>query len=193
LLRQHRCCLKYWIAPSCPTKSRSDKQFHARDARRPRVCQKLSPSKTEGVGNAGCPVAPAASRAENGHHAHEYSQRGTGKHPAFPHAMVYGLYALSPAIACCHRRLRIKVLSSPVGPTSLRRLDASCGRQDHTISPSASASFVLRSILKLTGDLNVHPALPCPGHARRCRVHRISSRVSDDRDTPLIWNETGWL
>ena len=103
------------------------------------------------------------------------------------------LYALSPAIACCHRRLRIKVLSSPVGPTSLRRLDASCGRQDHTISPSASAPFVLRSIPKLTGDLNVHPALPCPGHARRCRVHRISSRVSDDRDTPLIWNETGWL
>jgi len=71
------------------------------------------------------------------------------------------LYALSPAIAYCHRRLRIKVLSSPVGPTSLRRLDASCGRQDHTISPSASAPFVLRSILKLTGDLNVHPALPC--------------------------------
>jgi hypothetical protein len=38
--------------------------------------------------------------------------------------------------------------------------------------------------------LNVHPAVPSPGHARRCRVHRISSRVSDDRDTPLIWNET---
>ena len=52
-------------------------------------------------------------------------------------------------------------MSSPVGPTSLRRLDASCGRQDHTISPSASASFVLRAIPKLTGDLNVHPALPC--------------------------------
>jgi hypothetical protein len=33
--------------------------------------------------------------------------------------------------------------------------------------------------------------LPCqPGHARRCRVHRIAFRVSDDRDTPLIWNET---
>jgi hypothetical protein len=34
--------------------------------------------------------------------------------------------------------------------------------------------------------------LPCYplGHARRCRVHRISSRVSDDRETPLIWNET---
>jgi len=52
--------------------------------------------ETEGVGNAGCPVAPAASRAENGHHAHEYSQRGTGKHPAFPHAMVLTVYTRSP-------------------------------------------------------------------------------------------------
>jgi hypothetical protein len=25
-------------------------------------------------------------------YAHEYSQRATGKHPTFPHAMVYGLY-----------------------------------------------------------------------------------------------------
>jgi hypothetical protein len=86
-------------------------------------------------------------------------------------------------------------LSSPVGPTSLRRLDASLRRQDHTTSPSASASFVLRAIRQLTGasqcaSCPVHHALPCHGHARRCRVHRISSRVSDDRDTPLMWNET---
>ncbi len=34
---------------------------------------------------------------------------------------------------------------------------------------------------------------PCPAngdHARHRRVHRISSRVRDDRDTPLVWNET---
>jgi hypothetical protein len=31
-------------------------------------------------------------------YAHEYSQRATGNHPAFPHAMVYGLYVLSPVI-----------------------------------------------------------------------------------------------
>jgi hypothetical protein len=29
-----------------------------------------------------------------------------------------------------------------------------------------------------------------PSHARRCRVHRIPSRVRDDRDTPLMWDET---
>jgi hypothetical protein len=31
-------------------------------------------------------------------YAHEYSQRAIGKHPTFPHAMVYGLYVLSPVI-----------------------------------------------------------------------------------------------
>ena len=68
-----------------------------RGARRPGFARKLNrPQKTEGVGNAGCPVAPAASRAENGHHAHEYSQRGTGKHPAFPHAMVLRIIRALP-------------------------------------------------------------------------------------------------
>src|SRR5258708_28339556 len=34
----------------------------------------------------------------------------------------------------------------------------------------------------------IRPALA--SHAQRCRVHRISSRVRDDRDTPLLWDET---
>jgi len=34
------------------------------------------------------------------------------------------------------------------------------------------------------------PALPSPDIARRCRVHRIPSRVRDDRDTPLEWGGT---
>jgi hypothetical protein len=47
-------------------------------------------------------------------------------------------------------------------------LTPASGRQDHTTSPSASAPFV-----KGTN-----------------RVHRIPSRVRDDRDTPLVWDET---
>jgi len=42
-----------------------------------------------------CPVAPAASRAENGHHAHEYSQRGT-ETSGIPHAMVLQLIRALP-------------------------------------------------------------------------------------------------
>ena len=38
-------------------------------------------------------------------------------------------------------------------------------------------------------QLNGRP--PCQlDHARYRRVHRISSRVRDDRDTPLVWDET---
>jgi hypothetical protein len=49
--------------------------------------------------------------------------------------------ALSPVTSSfCHRRLRIKVCPSPVGPTRLRRLDTSNGCQDHAPSPYASAS-----------------------------------------------------
>jgi hypothetical protein len=44
-------------------------------------------------------------------------------------------------------------------------------RQDHTTSPSASARFVKRA----------------------GRVHRIPSRVLDDRDTPLVGDETAAL
>jgi hypothetical protein len=40
-------------------------------------------------------------------YAHEYSQRATGNHPTFPHAMVYGLYRALPGDRLsCHRRQR---------------------------------------------------------------------------------------
>ena len=42
------------------------------------------------------------------------------------------------------------------------------GHQDHTPSPSASSAFVKGAI----------------------RVHRIPSRVRDDREAPLEWDET---
>jgi hypothetical protein len=71
----------------------------------------------------------------------------------------------------------------PVGPTCLpQNLTPASGRQDHTILPSAATSLVSvlfdRSRIQRT-----RPAIPSP--ARRCRVHRIPSRVRDDRDTPL--------
>ena len=42
-------------------------------------------------------------------------------------------------------------------------------------------------------QLNAHgeqSALRFASHAQRCRVHRIPPRVRDDRDTPLVWDET---
>src|SRR5882724_2021114 len=74
-----------------------------------------------------------------------------------------------------------KVCPSPVGPTRLRRFDISNGCQDHTTSPSASASVVSVPLIAHRPK----PALRSPLRAQRCRVHRIPPRVRDDRDTPL--------
>jgi hypothetical protein len=84
------------------------------------------------------------------------------------------------------------------------RLSISNGCQDHTTSPYAAtsansptdhvlsaefwprreASFVLRAVAHSRDT-----ALRTHSRARRCRVHRIPSRVRDDRDPPLL---SGW-
>ncbi len=63
----------------------------------------------------------------------------------------------------------IRFFLSPT-PTGVAFIDVTPAsrRQDHTTLPSAISAFV-------KGAAN---------------VHRISSRVRDDRDTPLQWNET---
>jgi hypothetical protein len=70
-------------------------------------------------------------------YAHEYSQRAAGKHPTFPHAMVYGLYRALPGDRLsCHRRYADR--SANLTPAS--------GCQDHTFSSSASSTFVKSTI-----------------------------------------------
>jgi hypothetical protein len=99
----------------------------------------------------------------------------------------------------------LKICLSPVGPTHLRQLDISNGCQDHTTSPYAATSTnpstghvlpakILTEALKRRSScalLLTHGNPPCEhtSRARRCRVHRIPSRVRDDRDTPLV---SGW-
>jgi hypothetical protein len=86
----------------------------------------LAPKK--GVGNAGCPLHPRP----RVHFVLVESTRvttSTPERPAFPHAMVLTAYVvLSPVTGLsCHRHQRIKFCLSPVGPTQLRKLDASVG------------------------------------------------------------------
>jgi hypothetical protein len=113
------------------------------------------------------------------------SPRVHRKNPAFPHAMVLTVYfVLSPAIGLsCHRRLANDGLSAP-GWADLppQDLTPASRRQDHTTSPSASAPFVLHASRKRSRQSR--PAIPT--RARRCRVHRIPSRVRDDREPPLL-------
>ena len=99
-------------------------------------------------------------------YAHEYSQRATGNHPAFPHAMVYGLYVLSPVIGflvtvACQRFANLMPASR---------------HQDHTTSPSAHAPVVCSAF-------RVHRIPP------RVRDDRASAPLSgrDGEGYKVIW------
>src|SRR5713226_4886619 len=95
-------------------------------------------------------------------------------------------FALSPVTGLfCHRRPRTNVVPKPgrADITSANLTPAS-GRQDHTTSPYAATSLV-RSLGDRSRIQRTRPAIP--SRAKRCRVHRIPSRVRDDRDTPLLW------
>jgi hypothetical protein len=72
-----------------------------------------------------------------------------------------GSFVLSPVIGLSCHRHRRKLVFASLTPASRR--------QDHTTSPSASGALVFCTI----------------------SVHRIPTRVRDDRDTPLEWDETG--
>jgi hypothetical protein len=85
----------------------------------------------------------------------------TPESPGIPRAMVYGLYRALPG--------EPGFLATVAGGIASTDLTPASGRQDHTTSPSASVPFVNGTV----------------------RVHRIPSRVRDDRDTPLEWDETG--
>jgi hypothetical protein len=71
--------------------------FAPRDAMRPGCCRNRSPLKTEGVGNAGCPMHPQPRARSSGSKMRtSIHSGGTGNHPAFPHAMVYSLFRALP-------------------------------------------------------------------------------------------------
>jgi len=69
-----------------------------------------------------------------------------------------------------------------------RQLGTSNGCRNHTVLPYANSVVRLRAGRSLTEK----SALRFLAH-QRCRVHRIPSRVRDDRDTPLLPGETGKL
>src|SRR3981081_1315512 len=91
---------------------------------------------------------------------HTVVTTGTPELPALPAQLFYGLcralpgdeFVLSPSSA------NMDCLS-PVGPTHLRRLDTSNGCQDHTVLPSALASFVCAPVCSLTNPVRGRPAL----------------------------------
>src|SRR6266536_4970624 len=66
------------------------------------------------------------------------------------------------------------------------QLDISNGCQDHTVLPYAT------NVVRPARYCSLTENRPANNLARRrCRVHRILSRVRDDRDTPLLPGKDG--
>ena len=110
------------------------------------------------------PGAPTASCAHKGsENAHEYSQRGRQKHPAFPTQWFTAYSALFPEI----------------GLSCLRRPhEAASHELDASVEASEPHAFAVRlSAVRY----------------RHLSVHRISPRVRDDREPPLRWDETAGI
>jgi hypothetical protein len=148
------------------------------------------PGKTEGVGNAGCPLHPqprvqcVGSTRVSSPRSHRNTRHSRTR------VVLTAYFVLSPATnSSCHRHRRIKVLSNPVGPTCLRQLDTSNGCQDHTALPSAKTLFVSEPFDR-SRAISMNP--PCHHVARPTlpRPPHPVPYVRDDRDTPLLG--TGW-
>ena len=127
-------------------------------ARFARALPTVSP-KQEGAGNAGCLLHPRSRVQEMEVEAHT-SIQVQPEHSGIPCAMVLRLMPRSP-------RRRIPLASvigeltasrTRLGSQCLRRLDASHGRQDHTVLPYASASFVCRAADR--SRAKARPAIP---------------------------------
>jgi hypothetical protein len=132
-------------------------------------------------------AAPAVSCAMcTKKYAHEHTGSAeTLRHPPRNGFTAYS--ALSPATnSSCHRRCRLDGTSDPVGsyqpPTAW-----------HQQRVSGPHGFAVRvSIVRPARRLIAHERLALRTHTRRrCRVHRILSRVRDDRDTPLLPGKDG--
>jgi hypothetical protein len=126
-------------------------------------------------------------RNEVGSCAHEHT--GEAEASGIPCAMALRLMPRSP-----RRRIRLvtvagglKGLRSRLGSQHLRRLDASNGRQDHTVLPYAQTSVVLRACHRSRGSTRPATAIA----RRRSHVHRIPSRVRDDARPPLLPERDG--
>jgi hypothetical protein len=119
--------------------------------------------KTEGVGNAGCPLHPRP-RVQSVESTRGSRHRSTGT-PGIPARNGFnGLLRALPGD---------RALLSPSSADQSTNMTPASRRQDHTTSPSAADALVRST----------------------AHVHRIPSRVRDDRDTPLMWDETAeiWI
>jgi hypothetical protein len=176
----------------------------------PEVCWKFPPPKQRAWGMPGAQCTRSLACESSGVECTRVFTASSPETPGIPARNGFTAYSgLSPVIGLsCHRRRADIGCARPVGPAKPPRdLTPASRRQDHTLSPYATRLhqrprrtwYRSRELWRrrkkhrssarrcmLTGQSP--PCITC--RARRCRVHRIPPRVRDDRDTPLLWDET---
>ena len=145
-------------------------------------------------GRAGCraPDAPAASRAKKAARPRtSILSGGTGK-PGNPARNGVTLYAVLSSGRCSIAPVfpQKMVCQARLGRRTSEGIDPSVRGGTTRFKSPQRASFVVRNRRKLTAAPRGANRPANSDHARYRRVHRISSRVRDDRDTPLVWDET---
>ena len=128
-------------------------------AQRARVLQIFPPMRAWGMPGAKCTRSLACEFFGNAHERSHHRFTGTSRHSR-TRMVLTGSSVLSPATnSSCHRRLRINGFVAPGwARKNLRKLSTNNGCQDHTASPSTSASFVLRTLGRSRGSSR--PATP---------------------------------
>ncbi len=147
----------------------------------PELCKQSARKKTEGAGNAGCPMHPQP-RVQSVESTRVSHHRFTGVARRSLRNGFTAYSALSPATnSSCHRHRRIWLVQARSGSKNLRRFDTSNGCQDHTALPYAATSFVQRAV-----DRSRKTALRPRLRADAAASTASRPNVRDDHDTPLL-------
>jgi hypothetical protein len=142
-----------------------------------------SKKREQGMPGARCTRGLVCKIVRKGAHEHTGSAESI-RHPPRNGFTAYAVIS-SATNSFCHRRCRLDGWSIRLDRCHHRQVGASNGRRDHTVLPYASASFVCAL-------LTAHGNPPCDNATRRrCRVHRILSRVRDDVRPPLLPGKDG--
>jgi hypothetical protein len=118
--------------------------------------------------------------------AHEHTGSAeTLRHPPRNGFTAYAVIS-SATNSSCHRRCRLDGWSIRSDRSRHRQLDTSNGCRDHTVLPYASASFVLRAVVR---SRETRPANISRADAAASTASHPAFR--DDHDTPLLPGKDG--
>jgi hypothetical protein len=137
----------------------------------------IAPRRERGMPGARCTRGPVCNRHEK---MRTRAYRFSGEHPASPTQWLYGLCRdlLGDEFVFVTVAAGLRPKRSGWIGFRHRQLGISNGCRNHTVLPYATTSFVCAPRI-------AHGKPPCDHLARRrCRVHRISTRVRDDGQRP---------